>query len=101
MVVNQLLGSLSKDNGNSNEQHHLKYNLVPLQVFCNYSVLFTLHNTGELSCNWMGTNGLQVKIEDKWFIVTSSRCLQNLKFGDFTLLYMRHDYFPSPQKTNI
>ena len=34
----------------------------------------------------MGTSGL-VKIENEWFIVICSRCRQNLKFGDFTLLF--------------
>ena len=52
-----------------------------------YSVLLTLVNKGELSCNWMGTNGFKVKIENEWFIVICSRCRQNLKIGDFTLLF--------------
>ena len=52
-----LLGSLSKDDGYGNENVIPKYNLAQSQDFHDYSVLFTLYNTGELSCNRMGTNG--------------------------------------------
>ena len=72
-----------------------------------YSVLFTLYNTGELSCKLMGSNGFKVKTENERFIVICSRCRQNLKFGDFTLLFcgvrqinaqkfvlhLQHEYF--------
>ena len=64
---------------------------------------------GELSCNWMGTNGVKLKIENEWFpIAVSLRYRQNLKFGDFTSLLTEnrknmsynhehepHDYFSS------
>ena len=77
------------------------------QVFRDYSVLFTLKNTGELSRNWITTNGFKVKSENDSFVVIGSRCRQNLKFGDFTLLFsevrqrnarkfvlhVQHDYF--------
>ena len=46
-----------------------------------------MDNTGELSCNWMGTNGFKVKREKDCFLVISSRCRQNLKFDNFTLLF--------------
>ena len=102
------LGSLSKDDGYGNENVIPKYNLALLQVFRNYSVLFTFNNTGELSCNWMGTNGFKVKTKNDCFIVICSRCLQYLKYGDFTLLlcgvrqrnarkfvlHVQHEYFP-------
>ena len=42
---------------------------------------------GELSCNWSGMNGFKVKTENDFFIVICSRCRQNLKSGDFTLLF--------------
>ena len=35
----------------------------------------------------MGTNGFKVKTENDFFVVICSRCRQNLKFGDFTLLF--------------
>ena len=35
----------------------------------------------------MTTNGFKVKTENDCFIVICSRCRQNLKFGDFTLLF--------------
>ena len=82
-----IVGSLSKDDGYSNENVSPKYNLALSQVFHNHSVLFILYNTGELSCNRMGTNGFKVKSENDCFIVICSRCRQNLKFGDFTLLF--------------
>ena len=81
-------GSLSKDDsyGYGYENVIPKYNLALSQVFRDYSVLFTLYNTGELSCNWMGTNGCKVIIGNVWFIVICSLCRQNLKFGDLMLL---------------
>ena len=83
------LGSLSKEDGYSNKNGSPKYNFALSQVFRNYSVLFTQHNTvtGELSCNWMGINGFKVKTENGFFTVMCSRCRQNLKFGDFRLLF--------------
>ena len=56
----------------------------------------------------MGTNGFKVKTEKDCFDVICSGCRQNLKFGDFTLLFcgvrqrnarkfmlhVQHDYFP-------
>lgn len=39
-------------------------NLALSQVNRDYSVLFILYNTGELSCNWTGTNGFKVKAEN-------------------------------------
>ena len=60
--------SLSKDDGYGNENVGPKYNLALSQVFRDYFVLFTLYNTGELSCNWMGTNSFKVKIENGCFI---------------------------------
>ena len=74
------LRSLSKDDGYGNE------NLSLSQVYRNYSVLFALYNTGELSCYWMDTNGFKVKKNDR-SIVICSRCRQTVKFGDFTLLF--------------
>ena len=82
-----ILRSLSKDDGYGNKNVSPKYNLALSQVFRNYIFLFTLYNTVELCCNWMGTNGLRVKTENDWFIVICSRCRKNLKFGDFTLLF--------------
>ena len=81
-----LTGSLSKDDGYGNENVSQKYNLALSQVFRD-AVLFTFYNTGELSCNWVDTNGFKVKTENNFFIVICSRCRQNLKFGDFTLLF--------------
>ena len=54
-----------------------------MQVFRDYSVLFTLYNTGELSCNWMGTNGFKVNIENEWFIVVCSPCYYIVNRGEW------------------
>ena len=35
----------------------------------------------------MSTNGFEVETENEWFIVISPRCRENLKSGDFTLLF--------------
>ena len=57
-----LVGSqLSEDNGDVDENVTPKYNLALSQVFRDYSVLFVLWNTGDLSCNWMGTNGFKLE----------------------------------------
>ena len=107
-VVSKIIGSLSKDDGYGKENGSPKYNLALSQVFRDYSVLSTLYNAGELSYNWMGTNGFKVKTEKDCFDVICSGCRQNLKFGDFTLLFcgvrqrnarkfmlhVQHDYFP-------
>ena len=45
------LGSLSKDDGYGNENVSPKYNFALSQIFGEHSVLFTLYNTGELSCS--------------------------------------------------
>ena len=77
------------DNGNVIENVSPKYNLALSQVFRDYSVLFTFICTTQV--NYPGTGWvrtvLKSKIENKRFIVICSRCRQNLKFGDFTLLF--------------
>ena len=87
LVISRYEGSLSKDDGYGNENGSPKYNLAISQVFRDYSVLFNLHNTSELSCNWMGTNGFKDKTENDCFVFICSRCRQNLRFVDFTSLF--------------
>ena len=48
-----------------NENVTPKYHLVLSQIVRDYSVLFTRKQYERLSCNWMGTNGLKVKIENE------------------------------------
>ena len=38
----------------------------------------------EVSYNWIGKDGFEVKIETEIFTVVSPRCRQNLKIGHFT-----------------
>ena len=69
----------------ANENLIPKYNFAPWQLFREYSALFTLYNTGELSCNWMATTDFKVKIANKWVTALCSLWRQNLNFGNFTL----------------
>ena len=39
---------------------------------------------GEVSSNWIGTDGYEVKSETERFIVVCPRCRQNLKLCHFT-----------------
>ena len=42
---------------------------------------------GEVSYNWIGMDGFEVKSETGRFTVVCPRCRKNLTFGDFTLLF--------------
>ena len=53
-----------------------------------YSIVFILYNIGEVSCNWICTDGFQVKSETERFTVVCPRCRQNRKFGHFTLVVL-------------
>ena len=53
-------------------------------MFHDYSILFIIYNMGEVSYNWIGTDGFEVKSETERFTVVGPRCRQNLKFGHFT-----------------
>ena len=43
---------------------------------------------GNVSYNWIGTNGFEVKSETERFTLVCPRCRQNLKFGHFTLVVL-------------
>lgn len=44
---------------------------------------------GKIFNNWVGTNGLKVKIKNVKFTVVGSGCRENLKVGNFTVLFCR------------
>ena len=43
---------------------------------------------GEVSYNWIGTDGFEVKSETERFTVVCPRSRQNLKFSHFTLVVL-------------
>ena len=54
------------------------------QVFRDYSILYILYNMCEVSYNWIGVDGFELKSETERLTVVCPRCRQNLKFGYFT-----------------
>ena len=91
-TATEIKGSLNKDNGNLNKNVTTKYRYRKY-----FSIIPSCSDdhfvqTGELSCNWMGTNGnsdVKVKIGNELFlfVVATSCCHQNPTFGDFTLVF--------------
>ena len=79
------LGSLSNDDGNGNENVDL-YSFVLLRDCFNSP---NFYKYGELSRNQIGRIGIQVKKESEKFAAVRSRSPQNLKCGNFTLLFCR------------
>ena len=41
--------------------------------------LTVLYNMGEVACNWIGTDGFEVKSETERLTVVCPRCRQNLQ----------------------
>ena len=80
-----LLGSLSNDDGNGNENASSKSNFALLLLLRDYSSSFNLYNVGEVSGNLIDRNDVQVKKENekspscahdlhKTLILVISRC---------------------------
>ena len=67
-------------------KRHIKIEFcVRLSVlFCDYSLLVTLHEIGEVYVRLLGTNGFHVKAENERFTAEVSRCRRNLKCENFT-----------------
>ena len=84
MGMTTIIGSLRYHDGYGDENGTSKYKFELLQVFHNYSILFILYNMDEVSYNWIGTDGFEVKSETERFTVVCLRRRQNLKFGHFT-----------------
>ena len=84
-----LIGSLSNDDGNGNENVTWKYNFALLLLLRDYPNSFNLYNVDEVSGNYIDKNDVQVRKENEKFTVVCSRSPQNLKFGHFTLLFSR------------
>ena len=61
-----------------------KTSLQNTSLSCFKYCMIILYNMGEVSYNWIGTDGFEVKSETKRFTVVCPRCHQNLQFGHFT-----------------
>ena len=106
------IGSLRGYGHYCNQNATSKLDLALGLVFCDYSMFVTLHEIGEVSRPFtcIGTNGFHVKAEKERFTSASSRCRQNLKYGNSTSSFGRlrqkiapkgvlHDYL-STNSTN-
>ena len=84
-----ILGSLSNDDGNSNENVTRKYIFISFVLLRDYFNSLNFYKYGELSRNQIGRSGVQVKKENEKFTVVRSRSPQKLERGHFTLLFCR------------
>ena len=114
VTLHRLIGSLRSYDGNCNENFTLKLDFELSKVFCDYSMLVTLHKIGGVHFRLLGTNVFHVKLKNERFTVASSRCRQNLKYENFTssfgrlrqhiapksVLHVQHDYFSSFNQSN-
>ena len=69
------LGSLSKDDGNTNKNVTRNYHFISFVLLHDY---FNFYKNGKLSRNQIGRSGGQVKKENEKFIAVRSRSPQNL-----------------------
>ena len=88
-VVNEILGSLSNDDGSGNENVTRKYIFISFVLLRDYFNSLNFYKNGELPRNQIGRSDVQVKKENEKFTVVRSRSPQNLKCGHFTLLFCR------------
>ena len=84
-----MLGSLSNDDGNGNENVTQKYICISFVLLCDYFNSLNFYKNAELPRNQIGKSGVQVKKENEKFTVVRSRSSQNLKCGHSTLLFCR------------
>ena len=89
LMASFIIGSLSNDDGNGNENVSRKYIFISFVLLRDYFNSFNFYKNGELSRNQIGRSGAEVKKENEKFTVVRSRSPQNLKFGNFTLLFCR------------
>ena len=83
-ALREIIRELRKHDGYRDENVTSKYKFELFVVLHDYSILFILCNMSEVSYNWVGTDGFEVKSETERFTVVCPRCRQNLKFGHFT-----------------
>ena len=85
----QLLGSLSNDESNGNENVTWKYNFISFVLLRDYFNSLNFYKNGELSRNQIGRSGVQVKKENENFTVVRWRSPQNLKCSHLKFLFCR------------
>ena len=85
----KVVGSLSNNDGNGNENVTRKYIFISFVLVRDYFNSLNFHKNGELSRNQIGRSGVQVKKENEKFTVVRSRSPQNLKCGHFMLSFCR------------
>ena len=85
----EIIGSLSNDDGNGNENVTRKYIFISFVLLRDCFNSLNFCKNGALSRNQIGRSGVQVKKENEKFTVGRSRSPQNLKCGHFTLLFCR------------
>ena len=82
-----ILGSLSNDDGNGNENVTWKCIFISFVLLRDYFNSLNFFKNSELSRNQIGRSSVQVKKENENLTVVRSRSPQNLKWGHFTLLF--------------
>ena len=89
MAAVSSLGSLSNDDGNSNEDITRKYIFISFVLLRNYFNSLNFYKNGELSRSQIGRRGMQVKKENEKLTNCAIMSPQNLKCGHFMLLFCR------------
>ena len=84
-----IIGSLSNDDGNGNENVTRKYIFVSFGLLRDYFNPLNFYKNGELSRTQIDRSGVHGKKENEKFAAVRSRSPQNLKCGNFTLLFCR------------
>ena len=84
-----VIGSLSNDDGNGNENVRRKYIFISFVLLRDYFNTLNFYKNGELSRNQIDRSGVLVKKDNEKFTVVRSRSPQNLKCGHFTFFFCR------------
>ena len=84
-----LVGSLSNDDGNGNENVTRKYISFSSELLRDYFNSLNFYKNGELSRKQIGRSGVQVKKENEKFIVVLTRSPQNLMWSFHVVVLQR------------
>ena len=81
---NDILGSLSNNDGQGNENVTYKVNSRCWKLYCAYFTSFNSSNGGKFFCSWILKDCIKVQEKKKKVIVLRSRTPQNVKLKRFT-----------------
>ena len=81
---NYILGSLSNNDGQGNENVTYKVNSRCWKLYCAYFTSFNSSNDGKFVCSWILKDCIKVQEKKKKVIVLRSRTPQNVKLKRFT-----------------